>query len=331
MNKKTITILLVVLALLVIASLTQKENHRNAVTQKDNADLFATEFDAANISRVVITQGADTTGVVLDKLEQWVVRSRFGYTADENKIYQLLNMLNGLDGQFRSDKEQVLADYGLGGSEAVTVSLFDSDFNEVVSLEIGKSPAGGTGHFIRSTVDNKVYLTNIGILAKMGLFSGPELPNHAFFLDTRVFSTTREDVRAITLYQGNEVIALEKRYAEADSTIDYSTWDWAITKPEKTVASNTAVDQLLNDLLSIKAADMTDPDIDMTKVGLWKAAKRLEVQLADGSVFELRVGDKWEGEPSGYYADKGDPNKRWIIVDIKIDQIFKSLEDLISE
>ncbi|MBT3317081.1 DUF4340 domain-containing protein [bacterium] len=331
MNKKTIIILLVVLALLVIASLTQKESHRNAVTQKDNAALFATEFDAANISRIVITQGADSTGVVLDKLEQWVSRSRFGYTADENKIYQLLNMLNGLDGQFRSDKEQVLVDYGLGGSEAVTVSLFDSDFNEVVSLEIGKSPAGGTGHFIRSTTDNKVYLTNIDVLAKMGLVNGPELPNHAFFLDTRIFSTTREDVRAFTLYQGNEIIALEKRYAEVDSTIDFSTWDWEITKPEKTMASNAAVDQLLNSLISINAADMADPAIDMEKVGLWKAAKRLEVKLADGSTFELRVGDKWDGDPSGYYVDNGNPNTRWIIIDIKIDQIFKSLEDLLPE
>ncbi|MBT7310742.1 DUF4340 domain-containing protein [bacterium] len=331
MNRKTIIILLVVLALLVIASLTQNKSHHDAVTQQDSSTLFETEFDVTDISRIVITQGADTNGVVLDKLENWVVRSRFDYSANEDKITQFLNMLSDLNGQFRSDNADVLSDYGLGSNQAVRISLFNSDFDETVSLEIGKSPAGGSGNFVRNTTDNKVYLTKTAVLSKMGLHSGPDLPNHAFFLNTEVFSTTREEIRAITLYQGDEVIALEKQYAEADSTIDYSTWDWAMTSPKKTMASNAAVDQLMNGLLNINAVDMTDPKVNMEKVGLWTAAKRLEVTLADGSIFELRVGDKREDEPSGYYADAASPSSRWIIKDFKVDQIFKSMEDLLPE
>lgn len=331
MNRKTITILLLVLAVLIIASLTQKSNHDKTVTQSDSADLFSTDFGVENIGRIVITQGADTTGVILENPGKWVVRTRFSHAADSKKVEQLLVTLNELSGQFRSDNSDVLTDYGLGSKDAVKVTLFGTDFEVKNEIEIGKTPAGGSGHFIRLTDNNKVYHTKSALLSKMGLFSGPELPKHAFFLDNKVFSTVKEDIRAITLFQDDEVIELVKRYAVTDSVTDYSSWNWEMTQPQKVMASNTSADQLMNGFININSADVADPESDLMGIGLWKADKRAVVNLADGTEFELRVGNTTKENGDEYYAMTGDSNTIRIIKKYKVDQIFKSSEDLLPE
>ena len=124
--------------------------------------------------------------------------------------------------------------------------------------------------------------------------------------------------------------------AEGDTTAvsDRSTWEWVLVQPERRPLAKTKVDGVMNALTNIQAADMDDPMAPMEQYGLWKAEKRVEVALADGTVFELRFGDLREesdGAQAGYYAMTSADRTIWVLREFKADQIFKELEELLPE
>ncbi len=347
MSKRNLYLLGAVVVLLLAVSFFQKTSHDRAVSAKDTSPVLSAEFEAGDINRVLIA-GADSAEVVLERLpDKWVARSAWGHPVDQRKVDELLDALGGLSGQFRSDNPDILVDYGLGpDAESVTITLYGAEWEPVYALEVGRKPDSGMGVFVRDPSADAVFLTRENVLGRLGLYAETASPEDKFFLDLEVFTCQREDIEAIILHDGDTTLAMEKVFetpapAEGDTLApdvapapDRSTWEWVLTAPERRPLAKTKVDGVMNALTNVRAAGVDDPGASMDVYGLWKAERRVEFALADGTEFELRIGAAVDGAAEGqaeHYVMTSADRTIWKLSGYKVDQIFKTLEDLLPE
>jgi len=343
MSRRNIYTLVVAVIVLFGLSLIQKSSHERTTSASDTHPVLSAAFEADDINRVLVSTGADSTEVVLERLPgHWVARSAFDHPVEQRRIDDLLDALNGLTGQYRSDNADILVDYGLGpDAEPITVTLFGKEWEPVYTLEIGRKPDRGAGAFVRDPASDTVFLARVDILGKLGLYSGPDVPESDFFLDLMVFECDRLDIEAMTLHQGDGVLAMEKVFtapepAEGDTVApvpDRNTWEWVLVEPDRQPLAKSKVDGIMNALTNVRAAGIEDPQVPMETYGLWKAARRVEVALGDGTEFELRIGDMHEDDDGqkNYYVMTSRDRTIWMLRDYKVDQIFKQLDDLLPE
>jgi len=339
MKSRHLMLLAVAVVALLAVSVFQKTSHRRTVSKSDTAPVLDVNVNVENINRVTVSQGADSTRVVIERLpDRWVARSAWGHDADERKVTELIEALNALRGEFRSNEASVLSDYGLGPDAPitpVTVTIYGLEWEEIASLEIGtQSPSGGV--FVREPGTDAAFLSRTNILGKLGMWSGPARPENRVFLNLDVFECDRQDIRTISLFTDSTTLVMEKSFAEPDSlgTVDHSTWEWVLTAPERRALAKTKVDGIMNALTKVQAVDIDDPKANWEEYGLWKAPRRVEVGLADGSTFELRWGHARvpiDGQQDGIYVMSSIDQKIWVIRGFKADQVFKSLKDLLPE
>ncbi len=344
MRNRNLIILAVVLALLITISVVQKAGRNHAASQPDTEPVLNAEFAPEDVNRVVVARGEpDSSDVVIERLpDQWVLRNSWSHRADAKRIDALIEVLQDIRGEFRSDDPAVLADYGLGGDDALRVSIYGKDWQEVFSIEIGKKPSRGTGVFVRSPAGDAVFLTRADVLGRLGMYGGATDPKATHFMDLAVRETDRADIEAITTWIDGEATAIEKIYPQPEAAagdtaiapVDRSTWEWRITEPERRAAAKTKCDVVLGALAKVRAVDIDDPDADLRGYGLWRAAKRVEARMADGSVFEMRFGNEREasaGSPEGVYMMTSADRTVWVVRKGVVDQIFKKTEDLLPE
>ena len=112
MKSKTLTILVAVLVVLAALKYMQTVRHRASLRQTGLESLVA-DLPATDMGRLVITGPSGKDVVLARSGSDWVLESSFGHPASASNIERLLGSLSGLKGEFRSDKEEVLADYGL--------------------------------------------------------------------------------------------------------------------------------------------------------------------------------------------------------------------------
>ena len=340
MKPRTLIVMAVAVAALLAVSLFQNTSHRRAVTSSDTSSLFDVSFEGEQINRIVVARGEDdSTRVVLERLpDRWVARSAWSHPADQRKIDELLETLEGLRGEFRSDEASVLADYGLGpDASPVVVTLFGAEWQELMSLELGNTPPGATGVFVREPGNNVVYLCRTNVLGKLGMWQGPATPQNHTFLDLKVHECAREDIETIRLHTLDQpTLSMAKVYAEPDSTgtVDKSSWEWVLTEPERRPLAKSKVDAIMSALTNVQAADVADPKGSWEDYGLWKADRRVEIALADGTEFELRFGASRpaaDGKPDGVYVMTSDDTTVWVVKGFKTDAIFTDLATLLPE
>ena len=347
MKFRNILILAVLVLVLFAVQYAQKRSHRQVTSMSDTVAVLDADFENEDVNRIVLGFGADSTAVVLERLpDSWVARSAYGHPATDARVDNLLNELNGLRGEFRSDSADVLPDYGLGpDNDIVRVTLYGPEFETIFDLDIGDKSERGTGNFIKRPDSDAVFLTRANILGQMGLYSGPAMPQTRHFLDLEVFKCGREEIASFNLIDGESVLEIEKVYPDPEPVvgedgettpgeIDYSVWEWALVEPERRPLAKTKVDAVANALSSIRAKDVDDPMVNQDTYGLWRPERRVEIALRDGTEMEIRFGSLKESEDpaeKGHWVMTSAGRTIWIVDTWKADQIFKTLEDLLPE
>lgn len=336
MSRRNLILLVVVVAALLGANAVQKASHRRAVTSSDTRPVIEADYHSEDINRIVLAWGADSSSVVLERLpDHWVARTAWGHPAADRRVNALLEGFAGLRGEFRSSNADLLPDYGLGPDhDVLRLTLFGKEWETVFDLEIGAQEANGQGVFVREPGSADVFLVRENILGQLGLYSGPAAPETRFFLDLEIHKCDRQDIETITLHQDGEALTLSKVFAPADSTgtVDKGDWTWALTAPERRDLDKGKVDAILSALTNITAGGVDDPRESLEKYGLWQARRRVEITLADGTTFELRVGEAAPaaaGDAKDYWCMTSVDRTIWKVREFKINQIFKSLEDLL--
>lgn len=342
---KHLVILVVIMAVLIGISLLQKASHRKSTSGSSTTTVLDTELTKDDLSRITVAYGLE--GDVLDLQAAptgWVVASAWNARANEQRIDTLLRNLSGLKGEFRSDDESVVADYGLGGDSSLRIRAFGPGGDEVLAVDVGNKSERAPGHFVKLPDDPAVYLTEAGVLSHLGLYDGPERPKQSHFLDLNAVKEDRLDVDGIILRDGDRTLEFAKEFAVtqpaeddttgAGPTIDRMTWEWKLTTPQSRTLAKTKADGVLGALVSVRAVDVGDPETDPDVTGLTAPVRSATLVLEDGREVTMTFGKPREKDgdrPAGVWMRvEGDPTL-WVVTEYTVNNAFKKLEDLLPD
>lgn len=341
LGRKNLIILAAVLVVLVAVSLAQRLGHERATTGTSSTALIEGTYARDSLGKVVIGRGDRPQAVVLTAGEgdAWVAASAWNAPVNPQRIDGLLQALSGLRGEFRSDSESVLDDYGFTDSTTVHVAGYDKAGAEVFAVELGEKPKQGTGTFVREPGSSRVYLATADLLGTMGVYSAAAGPQSRHFLDLQAFKCEREAVDAITLEDGGRGFTLTKVFQTiqpaAGDTVhtapytDRASWEWRL-EPRRPLAK-TKVDAILATLTNLRAQDVADPSAPAAAYGLGAPARRVIITMADGSQTTISFGAARAaatGQPAGIYGRVEGRPLVWVLGDYQVENIFKSPDDL---
>ncbi|HPF69953.1 MAG TPA: DUF4340 domain-containing protein [Candidatus Krumholzibacteria bacterium] len=340
-KSKNLVILAAVVAVLAIVSVLQKTSHHRTTSRPSTAVLLEGTWSGDNVARIALGLGEEPDIVVLEKgPDGWIVPSCWNARASRTKIDGLLKVLSGLQGEFRSDREDVLADYGLGPADAVTIRVRDAQGAEVASLDVGTAPAGARGQFVRRPGSNAVYVSGTGVLAPLGLYGGPARPSARTFLDLQAVQDERNDVDRIELVDEHGARTLAKVFAAAPAAgdsagaggVDRLTWEWTLSGDTSGPAAKTKADGVLGAAVSIRAVDVDDPAGDPALYGLDAPARVATVVFADGHTRRLAFGNERPADgdkPAGVWLRVDDDPTVWVATAYAANNLFKAGADLL--
>lgn len=343
--------LAIVLVVLLVVKFVQDSRHERATSSAGVDTVIAGPLSADDLGSITVGYGREPAVLVLqNQPDGWVVASAFDARANMSRIESLLENLDGLQGEFRSDHADVLPDYGFTDSTTVTIVGRDRGGAEVFALEVGNKPQGAVGNFVKRRGDTTVYLAAAPVLNQLGIYGQkPEPPQARHFLDLQALKLDRNEVAAIALHEGDDVITLEKEFPEpepvpADTTSgdeatpapppepEHSVWEWRLTGRNAAPAAKTRADGLLNAVTTIRAADVADPTVGLAEYGLDAPTRWAVITMLDGSESTLEFGAERpaaDGAPAGIYLRVDDDPTIWVVSDYVAKNIFKTREDLL--
>ncbi len=342
---KNLIILGAVLLILFGISMLQKAKHEKATSSSATALLFDGELNAENIGRVSIGYGTgDDTVVLVNGPDGWIVESYFNTQANQQRVDSLLRGFSNLAGEFRSDNQSVLGDYGLLDDQAITVRGRDLSGTEVFAVKLGQSPEGFAGNFMRLADSNKVYLSQAGMLSHMGIYGDPEKPKNQHFLELQVVQENSQDIDWMTIVDGEQILVFSKQFSlvepaegaaeGTEATTDRTTWEWLLDGKVATELAKTKIDGVLNSGVRIRANDVADPAVSAEQYGLDNPSRKLTLNRHDGSQLVLEFGSSREasdGVTAGTYMRTSNDTSIWLVTEYTTKNIFKSLDELKAE
>ncbi len=353
-KNRNILILAAVLLVLLGISLVQKAAHKKSTNRSSTVKVVEGTVTADQLDRITLGRGEDEEAVVLLSTPTgWVVASAWDAPASTQRLDALLRHVSDLSGEFRSDNESVLADYGLAEDGAVKVRAYDKEGNLALAVDIGGKPERFPGNFIRQPGSSAVYLSQVNLLSQLGLYDGPALPGNHHFLDLQAVKEDREAVDRVILNDGEQVLELVKEFAEEMPAVgqetvnqeivggenepvglDRTTWEWKLTTPQSKALAKTKADGVLGSLVSIRAVDVDDPAGDLAAYGLAEPSRTATMVRQDGTEMTIEFGNP--REPVGdiqagvWMKVRGEP-RIWIVTEYTLNNIFKSVEDLLPQ
>ena len=355
-KNRNILILVAVLAVLLAINLWQKADHQRSTSQSSTVKVIDATITADQLDRITLGQGDQPEAVDLVATPTgWVVASAWDAPASQQRIDALLRSVSVLSGEFRSDSDEVLADYSLSPETAVMIRAYDQAGEEVLALNVGSKPGNAPGSFISRPGSSAVYLTPTNLLANLGLYDGPGVPENKHFLDLLAVKTDRLAVDKIVLTEDGQARELVKEFAletvaateeggepaaEAEEpsagepTLDRTTWEWKMTRPKAAALAKTKADGVLGSLTAVRAVDVDDPAVDPSAYGLDAPARTATLYLEDGTEKTLEFGKSREAtddlQAGVWMREQGRPGI-WVVTDYTIKNIFKPTEDLLPD
>src|SRR3990172_1265806 len=193
MKTRPLLILAAVLLVLVGLKFVQKSSHESKLAESSFELLFPA-VATGEIGRLVI-DGPGSGQIELTRGgNEWRVASSYGHPAAADKLERLLGELVGLKGEFRSDKETVLADYALDAGRAVHLTAYDLAGAELGHLLLGERLSGAAGFFAMRAGEKKAYAAGGNLLGDIGVWGENRDPAAKSFLDLTAFTVDRQQV-----------------------------------------------------------------------------------------------------------------------------------------
>ncbi|MFO7610390.1 MAG: DUF4340 domain-containing protein [Candidatus Krumholzibacteriia bacterium] len=344
LKSKPLAILAVVVIVLGAIALMQKSSHERRTSLPAQAVLLDGAWTGDDLGRIALGHGGQPEVVVLERgPEGWTIPTSWHAQASAQRVDALLRVLGGLAGEFRSDRESVLADYGLTPEGSVTIRAWDTGGGEVIALDVGAQAQGAQGQFVRRPGQSAVYVAGANVLSALGLYGGPDRPTGRHFLDLQAVQEDKTQVDAIVLEDEHGARTLAKVFAPvpadsaaaaAEPQVDRLTWEWELTEPSREPLLKTRADGVLGAVTSVRAVDVDDPAGDPAAYGLDEPARRAILRFADGRELVLAFGAERpaaDGSPAGVWLRAGDDPTVWVVTTYAVDGIFKTTQDLRPE
>ncbi len=342
---RNLVILAAVLVVLIGINMLQKSSHRKETTASATEVVLDGQYSKDNIGRITLGHGGGEPQVVLENgPEGWILASRHGARASDQRVAALLRNLSGVAGELRSDSDGVLGDYGLKDDQAVVVHGYDKSGQEAFALMLGNTPQGFPGQFVRVPGSNEVYVSQKGLLSHMGIYGAPAAPTARHFLELQAVKEDRQTIDGLVITDGDRVLDLDRKFgviepAEGspegtEPTEDRSVWEWQLDGKPATELAKTKLDGVLGAAVSIRATDVADPTLDPLAYGLDHPTRTVVLKRQDGSELLLEFGaarEKTDDDPAGIYLRVGGGETVWVVTEYTVKNIFKSPDELKNE
>ena len=309
MNKKSLIILCVIFAILIGLVFIKKNAKLKIPTTEEIVDIIAPSITIDVLSEIVLRMGGGSTedkdgpaNVHLAKEgDQWIVKTQYGVYANEKTIMPILDKLNQLKGELRSDKKGLLSDYGIGDDEGVHVELRRQEA-EGVHVIVGTKKAGYQNNFVRLEGTNAVYVVNenlLGVLGVRGEGEDQKLDTKKW-IDKRIAHLNTDDVVGIAITQVEN--GLEEAFMDISKQLVDGKKKWQSVKPYAFNLSAAKIKTMLERFNNMYARDVIASDVPgvFDSPG-WTGTFTLE----NGGSFKLVRGDKDTEEKNYYVKSKG--------------------------
>ncbi|MBC8366656.1 DUF4340 domain-containing protein [bacterium] len=317
MNRRTIIILVVLLVALAGLRFMQQRSHDNSLAQPDRVVLLP-EFSMDDISRVEL-RGPISGELILERSgSEWKIPSSYGHLAKQAKVDELAAELVSLTGQFRSDREDVLADYGLADTTAVSLKLISTTGEESANLLLGSTQSRG-GLFLCEAGSNTVYASGSNLLGIFNLWGDAREPDARGFLDMTLWTWDAAQVESFDLIHSGNGMTFTR--AAPDTLTGESVW-----LVDGLPAKTTVVDQVLTTLMNLKGKDLLNP---RENHGMADAMRNAKIRLANGEEFSLWVGNG-EGENGDVPIQVAGQGAVYALYSSYPDRIFKPKDEFLK-
>ncbi len=327
MKTRSLFILAAVLLVLVGLKFVQRSSHESKLSESSFTELFPM-VATGEIGRLVIDgPGAGSIELVRSGTA-WRVETSHGHPAADDKLERLLGELVGLKGEFRSDRESVLADYALDDKRAVHLTAFDLSGKELGHLLLGERLSGAAGFFAMKAGEKRAYAASGNLLGDLGIWGDSRDPAAKSFLDLKAFSVDRQQVDAIVLASGSKTLELSKAFAApaADTlAVDRGTYRWLAGGKE---LDRAKTDGVLGALASVQAQNVLDPAADY---GFAATGRAVELRLADGSRQRLEFGEALSAPEAGIALRVSGDDAVYLVYDKLPERIFKTRDELLPD
>jgi hypothetical protein len=343
-KNRNLLILAAVLVVLLGINVFQKMSHKKNTSRSATEVLIAGTLSAEELGSITIAHGTDTKVVMTPGPTGWIVESAFNSPANQQRIEGLLRSLSDLSGEYRAENADVLADFGLDETSALTVRGFTTGGDVAFAISIGGKPEGANGNFVRKPDSNRVYLTEANLLSALGLYQGTGEPQSTHFVDLHCVKEDRLAVDRIILNDGGSIVEMAKEFAMTevapdDTTgavpeIDRATWEWKLVQPRAAALAKTKADGVMGALISIRAVDVDDPGLVPADYGLADVFRTATMVFEDGSQKTIEFGASRPAEgdkQAGTWIRISGERSIWVVTDYTVTNIFKTVEDLLPE
>jgi len=326
MKLRPLFILAAVLLVLVGLKFVQKSSHESKLAESGFSELFPA-LAPGEIGRLVIDGPGPGAIELLRSGEAWRVESSHGHPAADDKLERLLGELVGLKGEFRSDRESVLADYALDDKRAVHLIAYDLSGKELGHLLLGERLTGAAGFFAMKAGEKRAYAAGGNLLGDIGVWGENRDPVAKSFLDLKVLTVDRQQVDGIALATGDKTLELSRAFdAPADTgAAGRSQYRWLAGKKE---LDRGKVDGVLGALANLQAQDVLDPAADH---GFAEAGRAVELRLADGSTRRLEFGRAISAPEAGVPLRVSGGSAVYLVYEKLPERIFKTRDELLPE
>jgi hypothetical protein len=334
MKKKTLYTLLGALAVLVIIYLIQLSTHKKVSVEESTVPILP-DFSPAAIVKIEAYQDTSAEkSLILDKThDRWVVKSNFGAKAKETQVTKLLESLEGMRGQLRSTREELLSDFSIGEEQTFHLVLYDEEGNQLYHLLVGKKGPDWKSAFVRRAGESKVYLANENLLTQFGIYGeGTRELDFNRWTDLKLFDFDEKDLTQMVVETPKRKRVFERREktpkvsedtTEAEMTrapqVEY---EWVQISPEYESLEARPIQNLARAMVNLHGAEVVDPDKPQ-EYGLSKSRHRVELTLTGGRSVVFVVGEESDKKTGNRYCQASESDLVYTIPKFQFENIFE--------
>ena len=328
MKEKNLIVMFVILAVVIGLVFVKKTTKKSIQTAEESVDVIAPAVNATEVSEIslMLVRGGDTVvgegtgegqenggkdgqeakagdGTNRDFVSlvkeggRWKDMTQFGVYATDSNISWALDKLDQLKGELRSNKANILGDYGIKEEQALNIKLKRND-GQIVHVLVGTEKAGYQNSFVRLQDSNAVYMVDENLLATFGVRDEGEeqILDTKKWADKRIAQLNVDDITGISITQTVNG-AQEKVIDLRQETVD-ETKKWQSSIPYDFNLNANKIKNIAENLNNTYAREIIAPDTS----GVYDEPGWVGTfTLADGQTVTIVRGNKG-GDSQDYYV-----------------------------